>query len=141
MKTIKTRKQLDAIIGAHGDRLYVRWSRGPLLDLARGYSVDHATGDCHDGLSCENVVSQWSSVDSQIHSYSFIGAGDKQSYAWLFTGDEVERDTDNAPVVSADSIAVIGRIGSDLLAEIKAVARKESDANFVRAYGKVPVWV
>lgn len=114
MKTINTLDELTSYIKSTDANLYVRYCAHPRKDIGRGASQDHVTGQWHDGLSAENLVSDiWERghrryTAMQVASYSYMRfQGLKGTKAYIFSGSEVGRDSDNAPLIADAKIVAI----------------------------------
>jgi len=109
----------DQIIALAKERnLYVRWSRGPELDKRQRYSRDHASGNLHRGLSCQRIDPREQSrklIALMLVEYRYLRTKDSRIRGWVFTGTSVGRDSDNAPLVDAESIKTIGWLSEDLV--------------------------
>lgn len=112
MRTINTLDELEAIVTklqAEGKRVYVRYSRHPVADCKRGYSINHANGDEEAGLSCNSLqCPSWYPVNGRkVRGYLAMQVGD-YSYmrfqggakGWLLTGTYCGRGSDNEALVS-----------------------------------------
>ena len=107
MRTIKSFKQLRQVVEAHG-MIYVRWSKFPAKDIARGYSLDHASGSRHAGLSVNRLTAEMDDVTlvSRILEYSYLEVSNPGLFAWLLVGDEAGRDSDGGVTVqNAQAVA------------------------------------
>ncbi|GGX89626.1 hypothetical protein GCM10010358_49470 [Streptomyces minutiscleroticus] len=89
-------------------QLYVRWSRGPAVDLARSSSSDELTGVPLPGLSANSLdvepwwedrpVRTWAA--RRLYDYSHLPASRRGTVRpWLLTGRECGRGPDNEPLV------------------------------------------
>ncbi|MEU4621877.1 DUF6098 family protein [Actinoplanes sp. NPDC023801] len=111
LPTMRTLDELVALAEGHPDRrdLYVRWSRGPDLDLADAASSrDSLTGVPLPGLSANSLaVEEWWKdrparlwVARRLYDYRHLqdlrGAGTRP---WVLAGDVCGRGPDNEPLV------------------------------------------
>jgi hypothetical protein len=103
--------------------LFVRWSRGPAVDLRSGQSSrDGLTGVEMPGLSANplRVESWWTGsvrlwLARRLHDYRHLpdlrGADVRP---WVLAGKEIDRGPDNEPLVECDEpLAWIGRRAID----------------------------
>lgn len=133
LKTISTLDELVGVVerlSAEGHRVFVRYSRGPAADRKSGYaSRNHATGRQEAGLSCEQLTPEawyccngrtardW--IAMQVRSYGFMLAqGGRGTYAWVLTGREVGRGSDNEPLVA--DVAPVARLALAVVNEAVA---------------------
>lgn len=124
---IKTWQQLKDAVKAGS---YVRWSKYPRKDEARGYSVDHATGQRHAGLSVNTIDAGDDpvTVASRVIEYGFAGP-----VCSLWSGRVAGKDTDGAEVIADAKLTAI--IDASLITRIK-------DAYVLdREIRQGPVWV
>ncbi|NKQ26439.1 DUF6098 family protein [Streptomyces galbus] len=89
--------------------LYVRWSRGPAIDLGRSSSIDELTGVRMPGLSASPLdVEEWWGDRSpvlwaarRLYDYAHLphekGPGVRP---WILAGRERGRGPDNEPLVA-----------------------------------------
>ncbi|MFF1302055.1 DUF6098 family protein [Streptomyces sp. NPDC058307] len=108
MPVVRTLAELAALTERH-ERLYVRWSRGPEVDLTRGSSTDELTGLSLPGLSANplDVEDWWQGrpvqlwVARRLFDYSHLphekGPGVRP---WVLQGRERGRGPDNEPLVA-----------------------------------------
>ncbi|MGW0420743.1 DUF6098 family protein [Streptomyces sp. NPDC003015] len=108
MPVVRTLGELAALTERH-ERLYVRWSRGPEVDLARASSTDELTGLSLPGLSANplDVEDWWQGrpvqlwVARRLYDYSHLphekGLGVRP---WVLQGRERGRGPDNEPLVA-----------------------------------------
>lgn len=114
MKTIKTLDDVVEMVSSTDANLFVRYCAHPKKDIERGRSTDYATGRAHEGISTETLVDirhgVWSRGDKfyiamQISSYSFMRyQGLSGTKAYIFTGEYVGADSDNAYLISATAV-------------------------------------
>jgi hypothetical protein len=115
MKTINSFDELVEYIKSTDTTLFVRYCAKPRKDIERGQSQDHVTGQWHEGLSVENLISDiWERghrryTAMQVSSYSYMRyQGLKGTKAYIFGGECVGRDSDNAPLIAnAKLLAVL----------------------------------
>ncbi|MFI8189155.1 DUF6098 family protein [Streptomyces sp. NPDC085946] len=108
LPVVRTLAELtDLVEGSEG--LYVRWSRGPAIDLPDVSSMDDLTGVRMPGLSAnplglepwweDRPVRLW--VARRLHDYAHLphekGPGVRP---WVLTGKEAARGPDNEPLVT-----------------------------------------
>jgi Family of unknown function (DUF6098) len=110
MRTITDLDELVELLEKEPDDLYVRWSKGPRVDLAREGSRDDLTDLRLPGLSAnplaveswwgERPLSLW--VARRLYDYSHLreqrGRGVR---AWVLTGKVVGNGPDNEPLLEA----------------------------------------
>jgi hypothetical protein len=118
-----------------GDRLYVRWSRGPRADLGAGgvqSSRDGLTGIRLPGLSANSLrrepwwrdrsVRLW--LARRLYDYKHLrelrGPGVS---AWVLLGREVARGPDNEPLVHCER--PLAWIADDVLREAQALVDQQ----------------
>jgi hypothetical protein len=101
-------EELAALLERH-DGLYLRWSKGPALDLARTSSKDELTGIAMPGLSANplDVEKWWGDrplllwAARRVYDYEHLprekGA---QVRPWVLKGAEAGRGPDNEPLVA-----------------------------------------
>src|SRR3954454_2119379 len=94
--------------------LYVRWSRGPEVDLS-STSLDHLTGVELPGLSANPLAVEPWWGDRPIHVwvarrlYDYRHLGRQRGVApWVLVGEERARGPDNEPIV--ECIRPVGTI-------------------------------
>ncbi|MFJ6388384.1 DUF6098 family protein [Streptomyces sp. NPDC091972] len=108
LSVVRTLAKLAGLAERH-ERLYVRWSRGPEVDLARVSSTDELTGLSLPGLSANplSVEDWWRGrpvqlwVARRLFDYSHLphekGPGVRP---WVLQGRERGRGPDNEPLVA-----------------------------------------
>lgn len=104
----KSLEQIRDYIESHDSPLFVRWSVYPEKDIARGYSLNHQTGQAEAGLSVEQVGAD--NIAMQIRSYSYL-----PGRCWLLTGEIVSRGSDNEILV--DNATFIGYVTDEAVEE------------------------
>jgi hypothetical protein len=110
LPTIRTLDELATLADTHPDRraLYVRWSRGPDVDLAAASSRDSLTGVPLPGLSANSLAVEawWNDrpvrlwVARRLYDYQHLqelrGSGTRP---WVLVGEASGRGPDNEPLV------------------------------------------
>ncbi|MER6491608.1 DUF6098 family protein [Streptomyces griseorubiginosus] len=108
LPVVRTLAELADLAG-RCERLYVRWSRGPAVDLARSSSTDDLTGLALPGLSANPLdMEEWWQgrparlwVARRLYDYSHLphdkGPGVRP---WVLQGRERGRGPDNEPLVA-----------------------------------------
>ncbi|MFC8677764.1 DUF6098 family protein [Streptomyces griseorubiginosus] len=108
LPVVRTLAELADLAGRY-ERLYVRWSRGPAVDLARSSSTDDLTGLALPGLSANPLdMEEWWQgrparlwVARRLYDYSHLphdkGPGVRP---WVLQGRERGRGPDNEPLVA-----------------------------------------
>jgi hypothetical protein len=108
LPVVRTLSELAHMV-EHHQGLYVRWSRGPRIDLAASSSTDDLTGVPLPGLSANALdVEEWWEdrpvevwVARRLYDYSHLphekGHGVRP---WALTGRETGRGPDNEPLVA-----------------------------------------
>lgn len=132
-RTIKSLSHLCRVVKAareKGYEIYIRYSLGPDVDAKRGYSIDHTTGMPHDGLSAENLFDGdqlWEDgnreyVAMQVRSYCYMMLqGIEGTRAWICTGNEVGRDSDNAPTI--ENVVALAWVDESVIHEAQEADR------------------
>lgn len=113
MKTVRGMDELVALVEGlrvEGKRAFVRWSKSPVADCRRGASTNWQTGRDEAGLSCNPLTpeSWWLAngrtaagwVEMQVRDYSYMRFQNPGARAWVLTGTEVGRGSDNEPLVA-----------------------------------------
>ena len=101
---------------ARSSRLFVRWSRGYVMDKKQGASLDQVSGNRHNGLSCQEVHADRPSLAAQmIVEYRFLQRKDPAIHAWLFRAEVNGKDSDGAPTVDARTIVPVGYVAESLV--------------------------
>ncbi|MBQ0863542.1 DUF6098 family protein [Streptomyces smyrnaeus] len=125
---------LDAVTDLVAGRrsLYVRWSRGPSVDLQRASSMDDLTGVRMPGLSASplDVEGWWGDrptrvwVARRLYDYSHLPrVKDSRTRPWVLRGQEMGRGPDNEPLVRA--VRPLGWIHHRVIAEADAVITRQ----------------
>jgi len=108
MRTIDSLDELAALMEGRRPDLYIRWSRGPEVDLDRQASRDELTNVELPGLSANALAVEpwWGDrsrrlwVARRLYDYRHLrvrrGPGVRP---WVFVGDELARGPDNEPLV------------------------------------------
>ncbi|CAL9318152.1 DUF6098 family protein [Streptomyces sp. SudanB66_2053] len=133
LPVVGTLAELTALV--ERDRgLYVRWSRGPAVDLHAVSSIDDLTGVAMPGLSANPLgVEEWWQdrspalwVARRLYDYEHLprekGAGIRP---WVLRGREAGRGPDNEPLVT--DVRPLCWIADEVIEEAHAeVARQEN---------------
>lgn len=114
-----------------GDGVYVRWSRGPDIDLKVNRSRDEMTGAEMPGLCANSMAVQdwWGDrplrtwVARRLHDYLHLRNRRPGVVAWLLRGEEVSRGPDNEPVV--DRVEPVALLSPQVAEEAAEVVRRE----------------
>lgn len=121
---MRTITKLEQIINlskqaeAAGKKMYIRWSRGPVMDKRQGASMDYTSYQRHNGLSAQAARHDNPKLMAQmLVEYQFLRRKDSKIYCWIFTAQQNGVDSDNAPTVDAESIEPVGKISADLIAK------------------------
>ncbi|MEU9923019.1 DUF6098 family protein [Streptomyces griseoluteus] len=124
--------------------LYVRWSKGPSTDLAKGSSTDELTGMPMPGLSAnpldiedwwqERSLELW--VARRLYDYAHLphdnGPGVRP---WVLTGRETGRGPDNEPLLA--DVEPVGWIADDVIDAARImVERQEREWGTLRRRGR-----
>jgi hypothetical protein len=140
MSGMPTIASLDGLVHlAETDRrdLFVRWSRGPDVDLRNGQSSrDGLTGARMPGLSANplRVESWWTGslrlwLARRLHDYRHLadlrGPGVRP---WVLAGVEIERGPDNEPLVECH--APVAWIARRLIDEAELTVNAEQSAEW-----------
>ncbi len=123
--------EVAALVGRHDD-LYVRWSRGPGVDLEAASSRDDLTGIALPGLSANALaVAPWWDgrpvrlwVARRLYDYSHLPREKGSAVRpWLLHGREAGRGPDNEPLVT--QVEPVGWIAPEVMREAtEEVARQ-----------------
>ncbi len=108
LPVVTTMRELVDLVRRHGERLYVRWSRGPDVDSG-SQSQDDLTGVNLPGLSASALaVEDWwegrpldTWVARRLYDYRHLRER-RGARPWLFLGTEVGRGPDNEPLVRCE---------------------------------------
>lgn len=96
--------------------MYIRWSRGPVMDKKQGTSMDYTNYSRHNGLSAQPVRHNDPQLLAQmLPEYKFLRRKDEKIYCWIFIGQQNGTDSDNAPTIAAESIVPIGKVSEELI--------------------------
>ncbi|NSC20106.1 hypothetical protein FM076_02330 [Streptomyces albus subsp. chlorinus] len=125
---------LDALtrLVTRRSHLYVRWSRGPAVDLERSSSMDDLTGAAMPGLSASPLdVEEWWEdrpvhvwVARRLYDYSHLPrVKDPRARPWVLAGQERGRGPDNEPLVR--HVEPLGWIGPQVLTQATAVITRQ----------------
>ncbi|MEU5832831.1 DUF6098 family protein [Streptomyces diacarni] len=113
-------------------RLYVRWSRGPEVDLQRGSSMDDLTGTAMPRLSASPLAVEgwWDGrpvrvwVARRLYDYSHLPRlKDARTRPWVLSGDELGRGPDNEPLVRG--VSPLGWIADQVIAEAHEIVTRQ----------------
>ncbi|GAA1661571.1 hypothetical protein GCM10009679_78170 [Saccharothrix algeriensis] len=139
MATYAALRQLAELVEREPRELFVRWSRGPGVDLPREQSSrDDLTGSPMPGLSANSLAVEpwWGGrplelwLARRLYDYHHLpdlrGPGVRP---WVLTGDVVGRGPDNEPLVVCRE--ALGWIADPVLAE----AARLVTAQGVRTWG------
>lgn len=107
-------ESVEAVVDAFG-QVYLRYSRGPAADLAKGYSRDYESGLPLPGLSVTTLLPErwWTRptrdwVARRICKYAELAEEDR--FPWVLSGTRVGVGPDHEPIVRLDApIAVVSR--------------------------------
>ena len=108
MSTIRDLSELTELVEKSGADLYVRWSRGPAVDLAKEGSRDELTHVRMPGLSANPLAIEpwWADrspslwVARRLYDYCHLReARGSDVRPWVLTGHVVGRGPDNEPLV------------------------------------------
>ncbi|MFJ5998781.1 DUF6098 family protein [Streptomyces sp. NPDC092370] len=133
LPVVRTLDELAELVERHRG-LYVRWSRGPEIDLRKASSTDDLTGVSLPGLSANplGVEAWWQDrpvrvwVARRLHDYAHLphdkGPG---VHPWVLAGREAARGPDNEPLVA--DVRPMCWIDQQVIDEAKGeVARQEN---------------
>jgi hypothetical protein len=139
--TLPTVNDLDELAqwcGDDGAGLYVRWSRGPEVDLRDGpRSRDGLTGVLLPGLSANPLRREtwWHGrsmrlwLARRLYDYQHLrelrGPGVRP---WLLRGTEIARGPDNEPLVRCDE--PLAWIADTVLAEARSLVDRQGSAEW-----------
>jgi Large polyvalent protein associated domain 23 len=99
----------DALASNGGDPLFVRYSRGPNLDMRPGAnSMDHQTGQVHNGLSAVELNSSMSDGKLVRYLRDYASGGEPHVYSGQVTGI----DSDGSPSIRPTKY--IGKLSKNL---------------------------
>jgi hypothetical protein len=101
-------RDLVEVVKKHGQKLYVRWSRGPAVD-SDSQSRDDLTGVELPGLSASALaVEDWwkgrpleTWIARRLYDYRHLRER-RKAKPWLLLGTEVGRGPDNEPLVRCE---------------------------------------
>jgi hypothetical protein len=134
LPVVRTLAELGDLTERH-ERLYVRWSRGPAVDLARASSTDELTGVSLPGLSANplDVEDWWQGrsvqlwVARRLYDYSHLphekGPGVRP---WVLQGHERGRGPDNEPLVG--DVRSMCWIDPPVIDEARAAVERQENA-------------
>lgn len=131
MRTITTLEELTAQVRRHGDRLYLRWSRGPSVD-EEATSHDELTGVDLPGLCANPLAAEdwWAGrplelwVARRVYDYRHLQEEHGPDVrAWLLLGEEIGRGPDNEPLVRMDE--PVAWVADDVVARCEDLVTSE----------------
>jgi hypothetical protein len=133
LPTYTSLQQLVVLI-ERGEPVFVRWSRGPQVDLKDNRaSKDKLTGTELPGLSANPLRKEewWQDrptllwVARRLYDYSHLREGvADEVQPWVLTGEETSRGPDNEPLVR--NVRPVAWIAESVIAEAEAeVARQQ----------------
>ncbi|MFD5231467.1 DUF6098 family protein [Streptomyces qaidamensis] len=133
LRLVRTLDELAELV-EHHQGLYVRWSRGPEIDLREVSSTDDLTGVSLPGLSASPLgVEEWWEdrpvrvwVARRLHDYAHLphdkGPG---VHPWVLAGKEAARGPDNEPLVT--DVHPVCRIDQKVIDEAKAEVGRQGN--------------
>jgi hypothetical protein len=130
LPTLQALDQLVDLVAARSD-LYVRWSRGPDIDLTTT-SKDELTGADLPGLCAHPLQVQpwWSPrpdgvwIARRLYDYRHL-AREAGVAPWVLQGEEVSRGPDDEPIVRC--VRPIALLAPELVDEAEATVHAYSD--------------
>jgi hypothetical protein len=135
LPTYTSLQQLVELI-ERGEPVFIRWSRGPGVDLARSpVSKDKLTGTELAGLSANPLILEdwWEAqsialwVARRLYDYSHLREDlGHDVRPWLLRGEEAGRGPDNEPLVR--DVRPIAWIGDTVIAEAEAEVSRQVGA-------------
>lgn len=106
---------------AAGKKIYIRWSRGPVVDKRQGVSLDYTNHQRHSGLSAQAARHDDPKLLARmLTEYQFLRRKDSKIYCWIFTGEQNGVDSDGAPTIKAESIEFVGKVSDGLIKKCDA---------------------
>ncbi|MFJ4525337.1 DUF6098 family protein [Streptomyces sp. NPDC088810] len=143
LPVVTTLSEVARLVERHRG-LYVRWSKGPGVDLDKVSSIDELTGVPMPGLSANplDVEDWWQDrsvelwVARRLYDYAHLphdkGPGVRP---WVLTGRETGRGPDNEPLVT--EVEPLCRIADEVIdAARDEVARQEREWGTLRRGGR-----
>ncbi|MEV7157796.1 DUF6098 family protein [Streptomyces misionensis] len=142
LPTVSTLAEAAELVARHRG-LYVRWSKGPGVDLRSASSIDELTGVPMPGLSANSLdVEEWWGDRSlqlwtarRLYDYAHLphdkGPGVRP---WVLTGREIARGPDNEPLVT--EVEPLCWIADEVIEAARAeVSRQEREWGTLRRGG------
>ncbi|WP_435644289.1 DUF6098 family protein [Streptomyces sp. H49] len=142
LPTVSTLAEAAELVARHRG-LYVRWSKGPGVDLRSASSIDELTGVPMPGLSANSLdVEEWWGDRSlqlwtarRLYDYAHLphdkGPGVRP---WVLTGREIARGPDNEPLVT--EVEPLCWIADEVIEAARAeVGRQEREWGTLRRGG------
>ncbi|MGZ0202978.1 DUF6098 family protein [Streptomyces sp. RM1] len=142
LPTVSTLAEAAELVARHRG-LYVRWSKGPGVDLRSASSIDELTGVPMPGLSANSLdVEGWWGDRSlrlwtarRLYDYAHLphdkGPGVRP---WVLTGREIARGPDNEPLVT--EVEPLCWIADEVIEAARAeVSRQEREWGTLRRGG------
>lgn len=142
LPTVSTLAEAAELVARHRG-LYVRWSKGPGVDLRSASSIDELTGVPMPGLSANSldVEGWWGDRSLQLwtarrlYDYAHLphdkGPGVRP---WVLTGREIARGPDNEPLVT--EVEPLCWIADEVIEAARAeVSRQEREWGTLRRGG------
>lgn len=150
MKTLTTMAEVVALVQA-GRPVYVRYSRGPVVDARSGYrSTNHVSGSPEVGLSVANLTHDIlpngpDDIAERVYEYAYMLAqGVPGTRGWLLYGTESGRGADNEPLVTA--VEPIAWLADSVIEEAQATWAARDAGRHAKAaaqrkpVGPIPQW-
>ncbi|MEV0680767.1 DUF6098 family protein [Actinosynnema sp. NPDC050436] len=128
----------ELLESAPQDELYVRWSRGPGVDLgASARSRDELTGVRLPGLSAnplriepwwdDRPVELW--LARRLYDYRHLGDHRRPGVRpWVLSGHELGRGPDNEPLVACDR--PVAWVADEVLREAERIVEEQGSAGW-----------
>jgi len=140
LPVVHTLAELTGLVEERQGGLYVRWSKGPDIDLGEVSSTDELTGVSMPGLSANplDVEDWWQGrsvrlwVARRLYDYAHLphekGPGVRP---WILEGRENGRGPDNEPLV--EDVRPLCHLADEVIDEARAeVARQEHEWGTLR---------
>ncbi|RSD09193.1 DUF6098 family protein [Amycolatopsis eburnea] len=138
LPTVKDLRELVRLFEAEGDDLYVRWSRGPDVDLADAASSrDGLTGIPLPGLSANSLRREpwWGDRSIRLwlarRLYDYEHLRDLRGpdvRPWVLRAREVSRGPDNEPLVVA--VEPLAWVADEVLLEARRLVDGQGSAEW-----------
>jgi hypothetical protein len=125
--------ELTALVSQGADDLFVRWSKGPQVDMPGGTSRDDLTGVLMPGLSASPLrVERWWGrrplrlwVARRLYDYRHLAhLRPGGTRPWVMRGTVVGRGPDNEPLVACDQ--AIAWIGPEAMKEAERLVEEQN---------------